>query len=57
MSIDDPERPVSADVPALPESRPTEGEPEQGENQDVPVEKIYPTDPTGADPRTDTTDS
>ena len=51
MTSDDPSKRPSNDVPALPESAPVQGEPEQGDNQDVAVEKIYPTDPTGADPR------
>lgn len=40
----------SDDTPALPASTPEGGEPDQGDNQDVPAERIYPTDPTGADP-------
>ncbi|WP_456824511.1 hypothetical protein [Cellulomonas sp. P5_E12] len=38
------------DTPALPSATPAEGQPDQGDNQDVPARKIYPTDPTGADP-------
>ncbi|MBO3084041.1 hypothetical protein [Cellulomonas fengjieae] len=38
------------DTPALPESTPDHGQPEEGDNQDVAVEKIYPSDPTGAEP-------
>ena len=38
------------DVSAVPESKPEVGEPDRGDNQDVAAEKIYPTDPTGADP-------
>ena len=50
MSTDDPTPREPDDVEALPESRPDQGDPDQGGNQDVPVEKIYPSDPTGADP-------
>lgn len=50
MTTDDPTLRPAGDEPALPESKPEQGEPEQGDNQDVPVEKIYPDDPTGADP-------
>jgi len=42
------------DVRPLPDSAPVtgapDGEPDEGDNQDVPARKIYPTDPTGADP-------
>jgi hypothetical protein len=34
----------------LPEADPEPGQPDQGDNQDVPAERIYPTDPTGTDP-------
>ncbi|WP_155855932.1 hypothetical protein [Cellulomonas sp. URHD0024] len=48
----DAQRPNDDDTPPLPESKPSEGgEPPPGDNQDVAAEKIYPTDPTGADPR------
>lgn len=42
----------TADTPPLPESsdpRPGD-EPDPGDGQDVPAEKIYPDDPTGATP-------
>jgi hypothetical protein len=51
MTTDDPTLRPDGDVPALPESKPEEGASEQGSNQDVAVEKIYPDDPTGVDPR------
>ncbi|GEL99982.1 hypothetical protein [Cellulomonas terrae] len=38
------------DVTPLPDTTPEEGQPVQGDNQDVPARRIYPTDPTGADP-------
>ena len=38
------------DTPPLPDTSPAEGQPDQGDNQDVPARKIYPTDPTGAEP-------
>jgi len=38
------------DTPPLPGTNAPEGETEQGDNQDVAAEKIYPTDPTGAEP-------
>ncbi|GIG23659.1 hypothetical protein Cch01nite_43830 [Cellulomonas chitinilytica] len=38
------------DTPPLPGTTPDHDEPEQGDNQDVPARKIYPTDPTGAEP-------
>jgi hypothetical protein len=38
------------DTPALPGTTPEGGEPAPGDNQDVAAEKIYPDDPTGADP-------
>jgi hypothetical protein len=47
------EQPTSRDrdTPALPETRPDAGEqPDQGDNQDVAAERIYPSDPTGSDP-------
>ncbi len=48
---DDRETPSRADdTPPLPGSTPAQGEPDQGDNQDVPARKIYPTDPTGAEP-------
>jgi hypothetical protein len=40
----------SQDVPPLPGSMPETGDPTEGDNQDVPARRIYPTDPTGADP-------
>ncbi|WP_157465727.1 hypothetical protein [Cellulomonas sp. Leaf395] len=44
------ETPTSTDdTSPLPGTTPQEGEPEQGDNQDVPARRIYPTDPTGAD--------
>jgi hypothetical protein len=45
------ERPhADDDTPALPESTPDAGQPDQGDNQDVSADRIYPTDPTGTDP-------
>ncbi|WP_156373994.1 hypothetical protein [Cellulomonas sp. Leaf334] len=38
------------DVTPLPDTAPETGQPEPGDNQDVPARRIYPTDPTGADP-------
>ncbi|WP_315096715.1 hypothetical protein [uncultured Cellulomonas sp.] len=38
------------DTPALRASTPQHGPTDEGENQDVAAEKIYPTDPTGQDP-------
>ncbi|WP_156043810.1 hypothetical protein [Cellulomonas sp. URHE0023] len=51
MRPDDASRtaPVGDQEP-LPASKPDTGEPEEGNNQDVAVERIYPDDPTGADP-------
>jgi hypothetical protein len=40
----------SDDTPPLRGATPAEGQPEQGDTQDVPAERIYPTNPTGADP-------
>jgi len=45
---DEPRR--ADDVAPVPESKPDAGQPEPGDNQDVAAERIYPTDPTGADP-------
>ena len=47
------EQPVprdDADTPPLPSTTPESGDPDQGDNQDVPAERIYPSDPTGSDP-------
>lgn len=38
------------DTTPLPGTTPETGQPDQGDNQDVPARKVYPTDPTGADP-------
>ena len=38
------------DTPALPDPAAESGQPDQGDNQDVAARRIYPTDPTGADP-------
>jgi hypothetical protein len=38
------------DVPPLPGTAPQTDQPDQGDNQDVPARRIYPDDPTGADP-------
>ncbi|MGY4642346.1 hypothetical protein [Cellulomonas sp. URHB0016] len=41
------------DVPALPDAdlgTRDADQPSQGDNQDVAARRIYPTDPTGADP-------
>jgi hypothetical protein len=38
------------DTPALPESTPEAGQPDQGDNQDVSADRISPSDPTGSDP-------
>jgi len=38
------------DTPALPGTGPDGDQPDQGDNQDVAAERIYPTDPTGSDP-------
>lgn len=38
------------DTPPLPASTPEHGATDEGDNQDVAAERIYPTDPTGADP-------
>jgi hypothetical protein len=38
------------DTPALPDPAAQEDQPDQGDNQDVAARRIYPTDPTGADP-------
>ncbi len=38
------------DVEPLPGSAPVDGQPDEGDNQDVPARKIYPTDPTGTEP-------
>jgi len=42
--------PRTDDTPPLPGAKPDVGEPDQGDNQDVPARKIYPSDPTGAEP-------
>ena len=57
MTTNDPTHRTTDDVAALPESEPVQGEPEQGDNQDVAAERICPTDPTGADPRDDAGDN
>jgi len=47
------EQPVprdSDDTPPLPSTTPDSGDPDQGDNQDVPAERIYPSDPTGEAP-------
>ena len=50
MTTDDPTMQPAGDVPAMPRSKPEHGEPDPGDNQDVPVKKIYAEDPTGAEP-------
>jgi hypothetical protein len=42
--------PGGGDTPPLPGTTPETGQPDQGDNQDVAARKVYPTDPTGADP-------
>lgn len=52
MSTQDtaPDEPVEP-ARVEPDAEPREGaEPSPGDNQDVPARKIYPTDPTGAEP-------
>jgi hypothetical protein len=45
MTTSDPD-----DTPSLPDPAAESGQPEEGDNQDVAARRIYPTDPTGADP-------
>jgi hypothetical protein len=42
--------PSDDDTPPLPATTPESGDPDQGDNQDVAAERIYPSDPTGSDP-------
>ena len=42
--------PEQDDTPPLPGTTPDGGPPEEGDNQDVPARRIYPSDPTGAEP-------
>jgi hypothetical protein len=50
VSDKSPNPKYAEDTPALPDPAAEEGQPDVGENQDVAARKIYPSDPTGADP-------
>jgi hypothetical protein len=50
MTTDDPTFQPAGNAPVSPKARPEQGDPEPGDNQDVPVKKIYADDPTGAEP-------